>query len=151
MTPSSSPYAVFKAEEWVSDVAQPILIGQCLRLAPKKLATNRSSLKKKSCISLRKGFSSKHVQLAFAWYVNISVISATFITNKFLPAMFIVVLFFMEIIWFHVVISGCGHQREIGWCLEVASSSDYINLAVRDPMHLFRRNHWPLLPISFLY
>ena len=66
MTSSASPYAVFKAEEWVSAVAQPIGIGQCLRLAPKKLAPIRSSIKSKSCISLRKGFPKKHVQLAFA-------------------------------------------------------------------------------------
>ena len=67
MTPSASPYAVFKAEEWVSAVAQPIGIGQCLRLAPKKLAPIRSSIKKKkNGNSLRKGYSKKHVQLAFA-------------------------------------------------------------------------------------
>ena len=66
MTPSASPYAVFKAEEWVPAVAQPIGIGQCLRLAPKKLAPIRSSVNQKSGNSLRKGFSKKHVQLAFA-------------------------------------------------------------------------------------
>ena len=66
MTPSASPYAVFKAEEWVSAVAQPIGIGHSLRLTPKKLSPIRSSLKKKSVNSLRKGFSKKHVQLAFA-------------------------------------------------------------------------------------
>ena len=66
MTSSASPYAVFKAEEWVSVVAQPIGIGQCLRLTPKKLTPNSSSVKKKSGNSLRKGFSKKHVQLAFA-------------------------------------------------------------------------------------
>ena len=66
MTPSASPYAVFKAEEWLSAVAQPIGIGQSLRLAPKKLAPIRSSIKKKkSGNSLRKGYSKKHVQLAF--------------------------------------------------------------------------------------
>ena len=65
MTPSASPYAVFRAEEWVSAVAQPIGIGQCLRLTPKKLAPIRYSVKK-SGNSLRKGFSKKHVQLAFA-------------------------------------------------------------------------------------
>ena len=66
MTPSASPYAVFKAEEWVSAVAQPIGIGQCLRLAKKKLAPIRYSVRKKRGNSLRKGFSKKHVQLAFA-------------------------------------------------------------------------------------
>ena len=66
MTPSASPYAVFKAEEWVSAVAQPIGIGQCLRLTQNNVAPIRSSVKKKSGNSLRKGFSKKHVQLAFA-------------------------------------------------------------------------------------
>ena len=66
MTLSASPYSVFKAEEWVSAVAQPIGIGQCLRLTPKKLAQIRYSVNKKSGNSLRKGFSKKHVQLAFA-------------------------------------------------------------------------------------
>ena len=66
MTPSASPYAVFKAEEWVSSVAQPIGIGQCLRLSPKNLATIRSPIKKKSGNAFRKEFSKKHVQLAFA-------------------------------------------------------------------------------------
>ena len=66
MTPSASPYAVFKAEEWVSAVAQPIGIGQCLRLNPKKLAPIRSSIKKNNGNTLRNGFSKKHVQLAFA-------------------------------------------------------------------------------------
>ena len=66
MTPSASPYAVFKAEEWVSAVAQPIGIGQCLRLAPKKLVPIRSSIRKKSDNYFRKGFSKQYVQLAFA-------------------------------------------------------------------------------------
>ena len=66
MTPSSSPYSVFNAEDWVSVVAQPIGIGQSLRLTPKKLAPIRSSIKKKSGNSLRKGLPKKHVQLTFA-------------------------------------------------------------------------------------
>ena len=66
MIPSASPYAVFKAEQWVSSVAQPIGIGQCLRLTPKKLVPITSSIKKKSGNSLRKEFSKKHVQLSFA-------------------------------------------------------------------------------------
>ena len=66
MTLSASPYAVFNAEEWVSAVAQPIGIGQCLRLTPKKLGQIRSSMKEKSRNSLRKGFTKKHVQLSFA-------------------------------------------------------------------------------------
>ena len=66
MTPSASPYAVFKAEEWVSAVAQPIGIGQCLRLSPKKLVPIRSSGMKMRGNSFRKEFSKKHIQLAFA-------------------------------------------------------------------------------------
>ena len=66
MTPSASPYAVFIAKEWASAVAQPIGIGQCLRLAPKKKSSMKSSIKKKSGNSLKKAFSKKHVQLAFA-------------------------------------------------------------------------------------
>jgi len=110
MTLSASPYAVFNAEEWVSPVAQPIGIGQRLRLTPKKLAPNRSSVKKKSGNSLRKRFSKKHVQLSFAWHVNISIIPATSIAEQFFGVMFIVVLFLMETIWFHVVFFVCGNE-----------------------------------------
>ena len=66
MTLSSSPYAVFKAEEWVSAVARPIAIDQCLRQPPKKNSSIRSSIKKKNGNSLNKRFSKKHVQLTFA-------------------------------------------------------------------------------------
>tara|TARA_Y100001968_G_scaffold291043_1_gene295223 strand:- start:138 stop:341 length:204 start_codon:yes stop_codon:yes gene_type:complete len=67
MTPSASPYAVFKAEEWFSVVAQPIGIGQCLRLTPKKIAPMSTSIKNcNNGSSLSKAFSKKHVQLAFA-------------------------------------------------------------------------------------
>ena len=110
MTPSASPYSVFKAEECVSAVARPIGIGQCLRLNPKKLSPIRSSVKKKSCNSLKKRFSKKHVQLAFAWHVNISIISATSIEEQFFHVIYIVVLFLMETIWFHVVFFACGNE-----------------------------------------
>ena len=66
MTPSASPCAVFKAEECVSALVQPIGIGQCLRLTPKILVPIKYSFKKKILNSLRKGFSKKHVQLEFA-------------------------------------------------------------------------------------
>ena len=66
MTPSASPYAVFSAKEWASAVAQPIGIGQCLRLTHKKISPIKSFIKKKGGNSLRKTFSKKHVQLAFA-------------------------------------------------------------------------------------
>ena len=57
MTLSASPYAVFMAEECVSDVVQYFVFGQCLRGAQKKLSTIRSSIKNKSGNSLKKGFS----------------------------------------------------------------------------------------------
>ena len=66
MTPSSSPYAVFKAEEWVSEVAQPIGIGQCLRISPKRHVRIKSPNQVSNGNSLKKTFSKKHVQLAFA-------------------------------------------------------------------------------------
>ena len=115
MTPSASPYADFKAEEWVSAVAQPIGIGQCLRLTPKKLVPISSSVKKKSGNSLRKGFSKKHVQLAFAWHVNIFIVPTTSIAEHFFHVMFIVVLFLLEIIWFLFVISWRCNERETGF------------------------------------
>ena len=129
MTLSASPYAVFKAEEWISAVAQPIGIGQCLRLTPKKLAPIRSSVKKKSGNSLRKRFSKKHVQLAFAWHVNISIIPATSIAEQFFHVMLIVVLFLMETIWFHVVFFGCGNElkRLVG----VQRLPDTLNRSIR--------------------
>ena len=114
MTLTASPYAVFKAEEWVSPVAQPIGIAQCIRLNSKKLSPISSSIKKKRSTSLREGFSEKHVQLAFAWYVNISIISSTSITEDF----FSVVLFLMEIIWFHVVVFGWGNERKRLACVQ---------------------------------
>ena len=66
MNPLAFPYAVFKAEERVSAVPKPNDIGQCLRATPNKLSPIRTSIKKKSSNSLRKGYSKKHVPLAFA-------------------------------------------------------------------------------------
>ena len=66
MNPTASPYAVFRAEEWTSSVAQPIGIGQCLRLNPKGKVHFRASFKKNSTNALNKAFFAKHVQLAFA-------------------------------------------------------------------------------------
>ena len=62
MTPSASPYAVFRAEEWAFIEAQLIGISQYLRLSPKKL----SPIKKGCRTSLKKSYAKKHVQLAFA-------------------------------------------------------------------------------------
>ena len=147
MTLSASPYAVFKAEEWVSAVAQPIGIGQCLRLTPKKLAPIRSSVKKKSGNSLRKGFSKKHVQLAFAWHVNISIIPATSIAEQFFRVMFIVVLFLMETIWFHVVFFGCGNElKRLGGGQR---SSETLNRSIR--LLVFPCHLWSAYEVYKLY
>ena len=109
MTPSASPYAVFKAEEWVSGVGQPIGIDQCLRLTSKKLSPIRFSVKKKSCNSFRKGFFKNHVQLAFVWHVNILLsndkhcwaLLSCHLQRRCIP---------LEIIWFHDV--------SFEWCIE---------------------------------
>ena len=77
MTPSVSPYDVFKAEEWVSAVAQPIGIGQCLRLTQKKSLRLDPLFGKKNGSSLKKAFSIKHLQLAFVRYVDILIIFLT--------------------------------------------------------------------------
>ena len=147
MTLSASPYAVFKAEEWVSAVAQPIGIGQCLRLTPKKLAPIRSSDKKKSVNSLRRRFSKKHVQLAFAWHVNISIIPATSIAEQSFRVMFIVVLFLMETIWFHVVFFGCGNEwkRLVG----VQRWPETLNRSIR--LLVFSCHLWSAYEVYKLY
>ena len=73
---------------------------------------------------LEKGILKKHVQLGFAWHGNVSIIPATNIAEQFFPVMFIVFLFFMEIIWLHVVIFAGGNEREICWCPEIDWDSD---------------------------
>ena len=54
MTPSASPYAVFIADDWVSVVAQPVDIFQCLRIPPMRITRIRSSIKKKSVQAFKK-------------------------------------------------------------------------------------------------
>ena len=66
MALSASPYTEFRVEEWLSDVAQPIGIGQCLRLAPRNCDPIKSSIQYKKGNSLKIEFYKKHVQLAFA-------------------------------------------------------------------------------------
>ena len=66
MTQTSSPYAVYRADEWVPDVAKPIGIGQGLRLSPKKFSPMKSPLYRKNGCSSKKAFSKSYVQLAFA-------------------------------------------------------------------------------------
>ncbi|WP_193743061.1 hypothetical protein [Prochlorococcus marinus] len=43
MAPTSSPYAFFRASAWNSVVAEPIGIRQCLRMAPKRTLSIRST------------------------------------------------------------------------------------------------------------
>ncbi len=119
ITSFASPYAVFNAQQWVSAVAQPIGIGQCLPLIPRKLALIRSSLKMKSSNSLRKGFSNIHVQLAFAWHVNISIVPATCISKEFFVSLFNVVLFTWRPFYFTLSSLDAQREREIGWFPEL--------------------------------
>jgi len=99
MAPASSPYAVFRASDWNSVVAEPIGLRQCLRIAPKKFYPRSVTTKQRSGTISKKTLLSTHVQLAFAWHVNISIIPATSIADQFFRVMFIVVLFLMETIW----------------------------------------------------
>ena len=112
MAPTSSPYAVFRASDWNSVLAEPIELRQCLRIAPKKYSPRSIATKKSSGIISKKTLLRAHVQLAFAWYVNISIIAATGIAEQFLPVIFTNVLFLMEIIWLQNVSVGCSDSRE---------------------------------------
>ena len=147
MTLSASPYAVFKAEEWVSAVAQPIGIAQCLRLTPKVLAPITCYVKKKSGNSLIKGFSKKHVQLSFAWHVNISIIPATSIAEQFFLVLFIVVLFLMETIWFHFVFFVCGNEWKRLACVQ--RWTDTLNRSIR--LSVFPCDLWSAYEVYLLY
>ena len=66
MTLPASPYAVFHPEQWNSLAAQPIGIGQCLRITPKKYYRRNSSLKKKTVNDKKIKHSNVSVQLSFA-------------------------------------------------------------------------------------
>jgi len=96
MAPTSSPYAVFRASDWNSVVAEPIGLRQCLRIAPKKFYPKSVTTQKRNGTISKKTLLSTHVQLAFAWHVNISIIAATGIAEQFLPAIYINVLFRKE-------------------------------------------------------
>jgi len=99
MAPTSSPYAVFRASDWNSVVAEPIGLRQCLRIAPKKFYPRSVTTQQRSGTISKKTLLNTHVQLAFAWHVNISIIAATGIAEQFLLVISINVLFLMEIIW----------------------------------------------------
>ena len=115
MTLSASPYAVFRAEEWVSAVAQPIGIGQCLRLTPKKLTPIRSSIKnKKNGNTLRKGFSKKKCSACVCMICQYFNYSSDKHSEQFFRVMFIVDLFLMEIICFTLP-SLDAVKRESDW------------------------------------
>jgi len=112
MAPTSSPYAVFRASDWNSVVAEPIGLRQCLRIAPKKFYPKSVTTQKRNGTISKKTLLSTHVQLAFAWHVNISIIAATGIAERFLLVTSINVSFLMEIIWLQNVNVGCSNSRE---------------------------------------
>ena len=66
MAPASSPYAVFRASDWSPVVAEPIGLGQCLRIKPKKYYPRKGIQKKDGGNTWKKVPSKSHVQLAFA-------------------------------------------------------------------------------------
>ena len=96
MASVSSPYALVQASDWSSAVASPIGIGQCIRINPKKFYPKSVTTQKRNGTISKKTLLSTHVQLAFAWHVNISIIAATGIAEQFLPAIYINVLFRKE-------------------------------------------------------
>ena len=62
---SASPYAVFKADDWMIPPA-PIGLGQCVRVKPKKLYARNTSTCKTNRGGITKEYSGNLVQLAFA-------------------------------------------------------------------------------------
>tara|TARA_Y100001968_G_scaffold325899_1_gene367949 strand:- start:505 stop:705 length:201 start_codon:yes stop_codon:yes gene_type:complete len=66
MAPVSSPYAIFRASDWSSVVAQPIEKEKCICIEPKKYCQQKGMQKKKSGNTLKKVALLRHVQLAFA-------------------------------------------------------------------------------------
>tara|TARA_B100000700_G_C14607647_1_gene652079 strand:- start:19 stop:219 length:201 start_codon:yes stop_codon:yes gene_type:complete len=66
MVLASSPYTVFRASDWRSAVAEPIGIGQGLRLAPKEYISKRNFHHKRRRGTSEKLASANHIQLAFA-------------------------------------------------------------------------------------
>ena len=85
------PVFCFNAEEWVTAGAQPIGIGQCLRLTPMKLAPVKPSIKKKSFNSLCIGFK-KICSAGVCLTCQLLTISATNISAKVFHTMSIVSL-----------------------------------------------------------
>ena len=112
MAPASSPYAVFRASDLNSVVAEPIGLRQCLRIAPKKFYPRSVTTQQRSGTISKKTLLNTHVQLAFAWHVNISIIAATGIAEWFLLVISINVSSLMEIIWLQSVNVGCSDSRE---------------------------------------
>ena len=66
MAPTSSPYAIFRASDWNSVVAEPIGLRQCLRIAPKKFYHRSVTTPQRSGTISKKPGLNRHVQLAFA-------------------------------------------------------------------------------------
>ncbi|WP_320667957.1 hypothetical protein [Prochlorococcus sp. MIT 1307] len=65
MASSSSPYAVFSADDWTIPAA-PIGLGQCVRVRPRKRFQSNASTKNPSGTISTKECSKNLVQLAFA-------------------------------------------------------------------------------------
>jgi len=65
MASPASPYATFKAEDWMLPPA-PIGIGQCVRVRPKKRYQENASTQKKNGSISNMELSKNPVQLAFA-------------------------------------------------------------------------------------
>jgi len=98
----------FSSIWWTSPVAEPIGLRQCLRIAPKKHLPRSATTQQRSGFISKKTLLSKHVQLAFAWHANISIIAATGTAKLFLLVIFIKELFLMEIISHQNVHFGCS-------------------------------------------
>ena len=98
MALTSSPYDVFHASDWNSVVAEPIGLSQFLRIALKKLYPQMRYNFLRSGTILKKTPLNTHVQLAFEWHVNILIVAAIGIAERFLLVISINVLYLMEII-----------------------------------------------------
>ena len=66
MTPTSSPYAVFRASDWNSMAEEPIGVRQCPRIVPKKYYPKSVTTKQKDGTTSKQALLNTHVQLTFA-------------------------------------------------------------------------------------
>ena len=61
----ASPYVVFRAKDNLSIAAQPIGIGQCLRIFPKKYNRKNEVSNNKNARVTKKKRTNRHIQLTF--------------------------------------------------------------------------------------